>query len=103
MSKQGGYKTGANYRYYTLGREFISACSGNLAAVLKTDKTCGAYKSLQTGRVMPKRTDVDNVANVDFLLNLFDCSLARVQTHANLPRHFAFASPVAIHKILQDF
>ena len=47
-------------------------------------------------------TDVDNVANVDFLLNLFDCSLARVQVRVNLPRHFAFASPVAIHKILQD-
>ena len=47
--------------------------------------------------------DVDNVANVDFLPNLSDCSLARVQTQVNLPRHFAFASPVAIHKILQYF
>ena len=48
-------------------------------------------------------TDVDNVANVDFLLNLFDCSLARVQTQVYLPCHFAFASTVAIHKILPDF
>ena len=47
--------------------------------------------------------DVDNVANVDFLLNLFDCSLARVQTQVNLPRHFAFAAPVTPHKILPDF
>ncbi len=53
--RAGLYKTGEIYRNYTLGREIISAGSGNLATVL------------------------------------------------NLPRHFAFASPVAIHKILQDF
>ena len=29
--------------------------------------------------------DVDNVANVDFLLNLFDCPLAKVQTQVNCP------------------
>ena len=38
-------------------------------------------------------TDVDNVANVDFLPNLSDCSLARVQVRVNLSRHFAFAAP----------
>ena len=38
-------------------------------------------------------TDVDNVTNVDFLPNLFDCSLARVQVRVNLSRHFAFAAP----------
>ena len=38
-------------------------------------------------------TDVDNVANVDFLPNLFDCSLARVQVRVNLPRHFCVRSP----------
>ena len=48
-------------------------------------------------------TDVDNVANVDFLPNLSDCSLARVQVRVNLPCHFAFTAPVIPHKTLQDF
>ena len=47
--------------------------------------------------------DVDNVANVDFLPNLFDCSLTRVQVRVNLPCRYMFAAPVAIHKILPDF
>ena len=38
-------------------------------------------------------TDVDNVANVDFLPNLSDCSLARVQVRVNLPCHFCVRSP----------
>lgn len=48
-------------------------------------------------------TDVDNVANVEFLPNLSDCSLARVQVRVNLPCHFVSAAPVTMHKILQDF
>ena len=38
-------------------------------------------------------TDVDNVANVDFLPNLSDCSLARVQVRVNLHYHFCVHSP----------
>lgn len=38
-------------------------------------------------------TDVDNVANVDFLPNLSDCSLARVQVRVNLHYHFCVRSP----------
>lgn len=47
--------------------------------------------------------DVGNVANVDFLPNLSDCSLARVRVRVNLPCHFAFAAPVSPHKNLPDF